>query len=36
MREKVNTIIKDYEVLLESLISIFKNLEEVSQIFKHV
>jgi len=33
MHKKVNTIIKDYEILLESLIFIFRNLEEVRQIF---
>jgi len=35
MHKKVNTIIKDYEILLESLIFIFRNLEEVRQIFKY-
>ncbi|CAL1681894.1 unnamed protein product [Lasius platythorax] len=31
MYEKMNTIAKDYETLLESLISIFKNLEEIER-----
>ncbi|XP_011705984.1 PREDICTED: uncharacterized protein LOC105461199 isoform X2 [Wasmannia auropunctata] len=31
MYEKVNTIIKDYEILLESLIFIFRNLEEIER-----
>ncbi|XP_018309584.1 uncharacterized protein [Mycetomoellerius zeteki] len=31
MREKVNTIIKDYNILLESLIFIFRNLEEIER-----
>ncbi|XP_012542170.2 titin isoform X3 [Monomorium pharaonis] len=29
MHEKINIIVKGYEILLESLISIFKNLEEI-------
>ncbi|XP_012061613.1 PREDICTED: uncharacterized protein LOC105624873 [Atta cephalotes] len=29
MREKMNTVIKDYDILLESLIFIFRNLEEI-------
>lgn len=33
MHEKINTIAKDYEALLESLISIFKNIEEVKDRF---
>ncbi|XP_018360288.1 PREDICTED: titin isoform X3 [Trachymyrmex cornetzi] len=31
MREKVNTIIKDYDILLESLIFIFRNLKEIER-----
>ncbi|XP_024868428.1 muscle M-line assembly protein unc-89-like isoform X5 [Temnothorax curvispinosus] len=31
MHEKVNTIVNDYEILLESLISIFKYLEEIER-----
>ncbi|XP_018338023.1 PREDICTED: titin-like isoform X4 [Trachymyrmex septentrionalis] len=31
MHEKVNTVIKDYDILLESLIFIFRNLEEIER-----
>jgi len=36
MREKMNTVIKDYDILLESLIFIFRNLEEVRQILNAI
>jgi len=32
MYEKMNSVAKDYKTLLESLISIFKDLEEVRKI----